>query len=79
MSALAIIDSHVHWWDPARLRYGWLDALPALNRALGREEFQEAAAGANVGKVIFVKAAAGPDKASRKWIGFRRRPERSRA
>ena len=29
---LSIVDSHVHFWDPARLRYAWLDGEPALNR-----------------------------------------------
>ena len=33
MSALSIVDSHVHLWNPAQLRYSWLDGLPGLNRA----------------------------------------------
>ena len=28
-----IIDSHVHFWDPSRLRYPWLETLPALKRS----------------------------------------------
>lgn len=27
-----ILDSHVHFWDPRRLRYPWLDDVAALNR-----------------------------------------------
>ncbi|HEV2634650.1 MAG TPA: amidohydrolase family protein [Actinocrinis sp.] len=29
------IDSHMHFWDPERLDYGWLESEPALNRAFG--------------------------------------------
>jgi L-fuconolactonase len=28
-----MIDAHVHFWDPERLHYAWLDALPPLRRA----------------------------------------------
>ena len=28
-----VLDSHVHFWDPQRLRYPWLAGEPALNRA----------------------------------------------
>lgn len=29
---MRLIDSHLHLWDPRRLHYGWLDAMPDLNR-----------------------------------------------
>ena len=25
---LSLVDSHVHFWDPGRLRYDWLTGLP---------------------------------------------------
>ena len=25
-----LIDSHVHFWDPANLRYRWLEGVPAI-------------------------------------------------
>jgi L-fuconolactonase len=28
-----LLDSHVHFWDPHRLRYPWLGSVPALDRA----------------------------------------------
>ena len=30
MNSPSIVDSHVHLWHPAQLRYAWLDGLPAL-------------------------------------------------
>ena len=27
-----LIDSHIHFWDPARLHYEWLETIPALRR-----------------------------------------------
>jgi hypothetical protein len=29
---LSIIDSHVHFWDPAHLRYDWLAGSAILNQ-----------------------------------------------
>ena len=60
MNALSIVDSHVHLWDPTRLRYPWLDELPALNRAFLPSEFATAASGSSVSKVIFVECGCGP-------------------
>ena len=53
--AANIVDSHVHFWDPARLRYPWLESLPELNRAFLPADF--ATDGSNVGitKMIFVE------------------------
>ena len=28
-----IVDSHVHFWDPAALPYPWLAGIPVLDRA----------------------------------------------
>lgn len=55
-----IVDSHVHLWNPAQLRYSWLDGLPALNRAFLPKDFSEASATANVGKMIFVECGCEP-------------------
>ncbi len=56
MNALPLVDAHVHLWDPAQLRYAWLDGLPALNRPFLPEDFAAASAGFNVTKMIFVEA-----------------------
>src|SRR5438876_564583 len=34
MDGAAVIDSHLHLWDPAALDYPWLADEPALNRPL---------------------------------------------
>src|SRR5258706_9678937 len=56
MSALSIVDSHVHLWNPAQLRYSWLDGLPALNRAFLPADFASASKKTNVSKLVFVES-----------------------
>jgi L-fuconolactonase len=60
MSALSIVDSHVHLWNPKLLRYPWLDGLPALNRAFLPADFATASVDSNVGKMIFVECGCEP-------------------
>jgi L-fuconolactonase len=60
MSDLSIVDSHVHLWNPAQLRYEWLDELPALNRAFVPADYAAASATANVSKFIFVECGCNP-------------------
>ncbi len=52
---LSITDSHVHFWDPARLEYDWL-----RNSSIGGpklpSDYREAARGYKVEKVVFVQA-----------------------
>jgi len=60
MNPPAIVDSHVHWWNPGHLRYAWLDELPALNRALLPADFAAASADANVSKIIFIESGCDP-------------------
>ena len=70
MSVPAIVDSHVHLWNPAQLRYSWLDGLAALNRAFLPADFAAASATANVGKIIFVECGCEPAQslAEANWI-----------
>ncbi|MEY4087846.1 MAG: hypothetical protein RJB55_117, partial [Verrucomicrobiota bacterium] len=42
MPGFPIVDTHVHLWDPARLRYPWLGGVPRLNRRNSIEEFRTA-------------------------------------
>jgi L-fuconolactonase len=58
MNALSIVDSHVHLWNPAQLRYSWLDGLPALNRAFIPADFAAASVNSNVNKIIFIECGS---------------------
>jgi L-fuconolactonase len=55
MTPFSPVDAHVHWWDPGRFRYEWLDELPALNRAFLPGDYRNASSAANVGKMVFVE------------------------
>lgn len=54
----AVIDAHVHLWDPARGDYGWLTpALPDLYRRIDQAELHEQLKGAGVSGAVLVQAA----------------------
>jgi len=55
-----MIDSHVHFFDLACLRYPWLAAHPEINRSFDSEAFFDAALPARVEKLVFVEAAVAP-------------------
>ena len=61
MPDFPIIDTHVHLWDPARLRYPWLGGVPRLNRRHSVEEFRAACGAVSVEKMVFVEC--GSDRA----------------
>lgn len=52
-----VVDSHVHFWDPAVLPYPWLDAVPALRRAFVPRDLDSLTA-RTVDGVVFVEANA---------------------
>jgi len=62
MNGLPVVDSHVHLWNPAQLRYSWLDGLPALNRAFLPADFATASVNSNVSKMIFVECGCEPSQ-----------------
>lgn len=54
----AIIDAHVHLWDPDRGDYGWLTpALPGLFRRIDERELRTHLTGAGVSGAVLVQAA----------------------
>src|SRR4051794_27030293 len=53
-----MIDAHIHFWDPARLHYEWLDDLPPLRRP-----FLPGDVGAEVEGFVFVQADCRDDEA----------------
>lgn len=50
------IDSHVHYWDPDRLRYNWLENEPKLYRAYLPDHVPPRAGKHEINGIIFVQA-----------------------
>src|SRR5205823_9482041 len=61
----SVIDSHVHFWDPAELHYPWLEAVPALDRAFRPADYAAATGAAPIAQVVFVEANCRPEEAGR--------------
>jgi L-fuconolactonase len=60
MPDFAIVDSHVHLYDIARFRYGWLDGVPKLKRTFLLEDFDRARGSVQVDKIVFAEVAVDP-------------------
>lgn len=60
MPEFPIIDSHVHLYDIARLRYPWLDGLPRLNRTSLPADFDAARGDVQVDRIVFAEVAVAP-------------------
>jgi L-fuconolactonase len=63
MTEVRVIDAHVHFWDPAVLRYPWLEGEPALGRPFLPSDFAPLASG-EVEGVLFVEANPAPEQAA---------------
>lgn len=51
-----IIDSHVHFWNPASLSYRWLTEVPALNRPFLPDDLPKQGKDWQIEKLVFVQA-----------------------
>ncbi len=51
-----IIDTHLHVWDPALLRYPWLASSPLLNRRYDVNDFRQACGPVAVEQMVFLQA-----------------------
>lgn len=60
MLDFAIVDTHLHVWDPQRLRYPWLDNIPLLNRPYLLEDYNAATAPVQVEKMVFLQCECDP-------------------
>lgn len=58
------VDSHVHFWNPQRLRYGWLAGEPSLNKKHEPPELAQAATGLPLDKIVFVQCDCDPAQAA---------------
>ena len=59
MSAVPVIDAHVHFWNPSALRYPWLAGEPALGRAFLPSDYARPTSG-SVDAFVFVEANVAP-------------------
>ena len=50
-----LVDTHVHLWDPNRLRYAWHAGAPALNRPFLLDDYREACGAAHVERMVFLQ------------------------
>lgn len=57
------VDTHVHFWDPDRLRYDWLETVPAIRRPYLPQDLQEAIGDLELEALVFVEADCHPDQA----------------
>ncbi|MFI7542127.1 amidohydrolase family protein [Actinoplanes sp. NPDC049599] len=57
----ALVDAHLHLWDPRRFRYPWLAGLPALDRPFGPAELDTG--GHRLTGAVFVEAGRAPAQA----------------
>ena len=60
MPDFAIIDSHVHLYDVARLRYPWLSAVPQINRTFLLSDFDAARGDVQVDQIVFAEVDVAP-------------------
>jgi L-fuconolactonase len=65
-----LVDTHVHLYDPAAVRYPWMAGVSPLNSRHGPAEFTTAIGGVAVDKLVFVEvdAAPGENFAELAWV-----------
>jgi L-fuconolactonase len=70
MPNFPIVDSHVHYLEPARFRYDWLRAESKINRRFGPDDFRLALGGVEVESIVFVEAwtAAGQNMPEAEFV-----------
>ena len=62
---------HVHYWDPKKLRYGWLKELPIhLQNLHTIEDYKRVTAGIEIDTMVFVQADCDDDDAIREVISI---------
>jgi len=70
MPEFAIIDSHVHLYDPAKVNFPWLSQVPQINAAFLFDQYIAAHPISKVEKLVFEEVWAAPDENIREveWI-----------
>ena len=60
MPSFPIVDSHVHLYDPAHLRYSWLSNVPKINRRYDLADFDRCRDSVEVDKIVFAEVWVDP-------------------
>lgn len=70
MSLPALVDAHLHLWDPEVLHYSWLEKLPELNRAFSMADLDRELQGIEVEAAVFVQCdcSAEQGEAEVDWV-----------
>jgi L-fuconolactonase len=63
-----IIDSHVHFWNPANPAYAWLADAPALNRQFLPADYRTAAGQQQVDGIVFIECDSQQPQAEADWV-----------
>ena len=50
-----IIDAHLHLWDITKLKYPWLDDIPAFNKTFSLDDYNRACGNIKVEKMVFMQ------------------------
>lgn len=58
MPAFPIVDTHLHIWDPGRIRYPWLDGNALLNRPYLLPDYRRAFSSVEVEAMVFAQCEA---------------------
>jgi L-fuconolactonase len=59
---IPIVDTHVHLWDIARLKYPWLQTVPTINRNFLIEDYAEASSHFEVQSMVVVQGECLPEQ-----------------
>lgn len=60
MPDFAIVDTHVHLWDPQRLRMRWIDGNAVLERRFDLADYREHTRGVEIEAMVYMEVAAEP-------------------
>ena len=60
MPNFPIVDTHLHIWDPSKIRYSWLDGIDVLNRPYLLSDYGEHTTGVDIEAMVFVQCEANP-------------------
>ena len=64
-----IVDSHHHFWDPARRDYPWMEGLDAIRRPFGPEDLQPLLAENGVDRTVLVQTISSVEE-TREFLEF---------